>query len=351
MVSKRFKAAIIGGSGYAAAEVIRRLLKHPMVELVRVASIDWVGKLVSEVHLNLEGYTDLVFEDLTPAKATEGMDVVFLCIPKEVSIEIAPKIIGLGVRLIDLSGGFRFPSEELYQSRTGTSHPCPELLGKFVYGLPELNRDLIRQARLVASPGCFATTVELGLLPLAKEGWLTGQIHTVAMTGSSGSGASAKSTTHHPVRSANIRTYLPLNHQQVPEIEMVLGVAGAPQIRLQMMPVSAPLPRGLFASSFVTIPANIDPTSLIELYRTYYADAPAIRVPQQRLPEVVAVAASNYAEVGVVIGEEHQGFRLVNCLSALDNVVKGGAGQAVQNMNLMLGLDEMCALDDVGAWP
>ena len=351
MVSKCFKASIIGGSGYAAAEVIRRLIKHPMVELVRVASIDWVGKLISEVHLNLEGYTNLVFEDLSPKEVANGVDIVFLCVPKEVSAEIVPKIANLGPRIIDLSGGFRFPNHEEYQKRTGLSHPSPDWLGKFVYGLPELNRDLIQQAQFVASPGCFATTIELGLLPLAKQGWLSGQIHTTAMTGSSGSGATAKATTHHPVRSANIRTYLPLKHQQVPEIEMALGVAGAPQVSLQMIPISAPLPRGLFASSFVNISKDIDPKSVLELYRSYYAATPAVRVPESRLPEVVAIVGTNYAEVGVVIGEENEGFRLITCISALDNVVKGGAGQAVQNMNLMLGLDEMCTLDDVGAWP
>ena len=190
MASKRFKAAVIGGSGYGGAELVRRLLLHPEVELVRVASIDFVGEPLSAVHPNLEGQTDLKFEGLSPAEAARGMDVVLLGLPHKVSAGKAQEIMQTGARIVDLSGDFRLRDPAAYEKYYGARHPCPEELtqGTFVYGLPELNREAIRKARYVASPGCFATTIELALLPLAKAGLLSGPVEVVAITGSSGSG-------------------------------------------------------------------------------------------------------------------------------------------------------------------
>ncbi|HSD87557.1 MAG TPA: N-acetyl-gamma-glutamyl-phosphate reductase, partial [Kofleriaceae bacterium] len=169
-MAKRFKAAIIGGSGYGGAEMARRLLMHPDVELVRVASIDHVGEPLGAVHPNLDGATDLVFEDLAPADAAKGCDVVLLALPHKVTAAKVPELIAAGVKIVDMSGDFRLRDAGEYQTFYGAAHPHPELLGTFVYGLPELFRDEIRKARGVASPGCFATTIELALLPLAKAG-------------------------------------------------------------------------------------------------------------------------------------------------------------------------------------
>ena len=350
-MGKRFKAAVIGGSGYGGGEIIRRLLLHPAVELVRVASIDYVGQPVGAAHPNLDGRTELRFENLEPRQAAEGMDVVLLGLPHKVAAHKVPEIRATGARIVDLSGDFRLKDLAAYERFYGTKHPCPELRAEFVYGLPELNREALRQARYVASPGCFATTIELGLLPLAKKGWLSGPVEVVALTGSSGSGVAASAGTHHPVRAVNIKTYKTLSHQHTPEITETLMAAGARELSVQMVPISAPLSRGLFASSFAWVDAQLSPEEIRGAFTECYASEPFVRVPQGRLPEVAAVAGGNYVEVGCVVGEVIGGRRLVTCLSALDNLIKGGAGQGVQSMNLILGLDERLSLEDPGSWP
>jgi len=348
---KRFKAAVMGGSGYGGAELIRRLLLHPEVELVRVASVDFVGERLSDAHPSLEGASDLRFEKLPAEEVARGVDVVLLGLPHRVSAVEAPKLVSAGVRVIDLSGDFRLRSSASYERFYGGPHPSPSLLGTFVYGLPEQNRDAIRVARWVASPGCFATTIELGLLPLARAGLLTGEVETVGITGSSGSGVVPSASTHHPVRAGNLRTYKPLSHQHVPEIEETLGLAGATGLALRFVPVSAPLVRGIFATSFVRVSDAVPVERLRSLYVEAYRDEPFVRVPAKRLPEVAAVAGSNFVEVAIEVGPPYGGTRVVTVLSALDNLIKGGAGQAIQSMNLMLGLDERATLEDTGPWP
>lgn len=354
---KRFKAAVIGGSGYGGAEMIRRLLVHPDVELVRVASVDFVGEPLSAADPALEGQTDLVFEGIPPAEAAKGVDVVLLGLPHTVAASKIPEIATTtSAKIVDMSGDFRLKDVASYERWYRHKHPCPERLKDFVYGLPELNRERIRAARFVASPGCFATTIELALLPLARAGLLGGQVvHVQGITGSSGSGVAPSAGTHHPVRANNLKTYKPLEHQHVPEILETLAAAGAaggnqaPGIRF--VPVSAPLGRGIFATAFVELPEAWTQERLEKLYRDAYAGEPFARVPSKRLPEVAAVSGSNFAEVGVVAGQAVDGRRTVTLFGATDNLVKGGAGQAIQNMNLVLGLDERASLADPGPWP
>jgi LysW-gamma-L-alpha-aminoadipyl-6-phosphate/LysW-L-glutamyl-5-phosphate reductase len=351
-MAKRFRAAVIGGSGYGGGELIRRLLLHPEIELVRVASVDFVGEPLANVHPNLEGQTDLRFQGILPEEAAAGMDVVLLGLPHKVSATKMPALMKTGARIVDLSGDFRLRDTAAYAKYYGGEHPCPEHIAAFVYGLPEVNRDAIRTAKYVASPGCFATTVELALLPLAKAGLLDGSAEVVGITGSSGSGIAPAAGTHHPVRSVNLRTYKPLEHQHVPEIEQLLRDAGARNFALRFVPVSAPLSRGIFATAFVRVDGAIEPSEIKKLYAEAYANEPFVRVPKRRLPEVVAVAGTNHAEVGIQVGElEADGKRLVACFSATDNLIKGGAGQAIQSMNLMLGFDERTTLEDPGGYP
>ncbi len=351
-MSKRYKAAIIGGSGYGGAELIRRLLRHPEVELARVASVDFIGEPLAAVHPNLEGQTDLVFEGLSPAEAARGMDIVLLGLPHKVSAQKMPELMGTGARVVDLSGDFRLHDAAVYKKYYGAEHPCPDKLdGTFVYGLPELNREAIRCARYVASPGCFATSIALALLPLAKAGMLSGAVEVVGITGSSGSGIAPAAGTHHPSRANNLKTYKPLDHQHVPEIAETLAAAGAPGVRLRFVPVSAPLTRGIFATCFAHVPGNVGAEQVAAAFASAYGHEPFVRVPKKRLPEVVAVKATNYAEVGYQLGDSEGGTRLVACFSAIDNLIKGGAGQAIQSMNLMLGLDERMTLEDPGGWP
>jgi LysW-gamma-L-alpha-aminoadipyl-6-phosphate/LysW-L-glutamyl-5-phosphate reductase len=357
---KRYRAAVIGGSGYGGAEMIRRLLVHPDVELVRVTSVDFVGEPLSAAHPSLEGATGLVFEDIAARDAAAGVDVVLLGLPHKVTAAKVDEILGgpggprppdSGPRLVDMSGDFRLKSAESYERWYGQKHPCPERLADFVYGLPEANRERIRKARLVASPGCFATAIELGLLPLARAGLLAGVVHVQGVTGSSGAGVAPSATTHHAVRAGNLRTYKPLEHQHVPEIAETLAAAGARDLQLRFVPVSAPLVRGIFATSFVELPAEWTEERLRRLYEEAYSGEPFVRVPRRRLPEVAAVSGSNFAEVGVAAGPAHAGRRTVTLFSALDNLVKGGAGQAIENMNLVLGLPETASLEDTGPWP
>src|SRR5512133_1373632 len=349
---KRYRAAVVGGSGYGGAEMIRRLLIHPDVELVRVASVDFVGEPLGAADPALEGVTDLVFEGVPPAEAARGMDVVLLGLPHTVAATKVPEIADLhGPKIVDMSGDFRLKDVGEYERAYKHAHPCPERLRDFVYGLPELNRERIRAARFVASPGCFATTIELALLPLARAGLLEGVVHVQGITGSSGSGVAPSAGTHHPVRAGNLRTYKPLEHQHVPEIAETLGAAGAKDLALRFVPVSAPLGRGILATAFVELPDEWTQDRLDRLYRETYAGEPFVRVPQQRLPEVAAVSGSNFAEVGVAVAPSVKGRRTAALFGATDNLVKGGAGQAIQNMNLLLGLDEKASLADPGPWP
>lgn len=348
---KRYRASVMGGSGYGGAELIRRLLLHPEVELIRVAAADHVGEPLASAHLSLEGRTPLLFEDLSPAAVAAGVDVVLLGLPHRVSARVVPELLATGVRVVDMSGDFRLRDAAAYARFYGQAHPHPELLGQAVYGLPELNRDRIRAARLVAAPGCFATTIELALLPVAKAGLLQGVVHVQAITGSSGSGIAPSPGTHHPVRAGNLRTYKPLEHQHVPEITETLGQAGARDLELRFVPVSAPLARGIFATCFVELPESWTEDRLRALYVEAYAGEPFVRVPARRLPEVAAVSGSNHAEVGVAVGTAVNGRRTAVLMAATDNLVKGGAGQAIQDMNLMLGLRETASLEDRGPWP
>ncbi len=345
------KVALLGASGFAGAELLRRLLRHPGVEVLRVVAKDHVGQNVASAHPNLEGMSELVFQDLPAADAVAGADVVVMGLPVDASLEVVAAVERNGARLIDMSGAFRTPDAAAFQRYYGAPHPRPELLGRFVYGLPELNRAALRTAQWVASPGCFATTIELALLPLAEASLLAGDVQVVGITGSSGAGATPTATTHHPVRAGNLRTYKPLQHPHTPEIVAALSAAGARLSGLHFVPVSAPLARGIFASVFCTVPAEHDERALVELYRRRYAAEPCVRVPRERLPEVVAVSGSPFAEVGLSAGPVHGSERLVTVFSALDNLIKGGAGQAVQNLNLMLGYDERTTLEEFGPFP
>jgi N-acetyl-gamma-glutamyl-phosphate reductase len=347
---KAFTAAVYGGSGYLGSEAIRRLLGHPQIELAHVYAADHIGQRLSQALPNLEGKTDLRIEAVN-LEAPPTVDAFLLALPHSVSHRLVGKLLATPARIIDMSGAFRMKDPERYASTYGERHPLPELLGEFVYGLPELNRAAIGGTRFVASPGCFATAAELGLLPLARAGLLEGRISSVGITGSSGSGASPSATTHHPTRVNNLRAYKPLAHQHAPEIVEALTGAGGRALALDFVPVSAPLSRGILVSSFVQVPAEYDLERLGALYREAYGAERFVIVPEGRLPEVVAVNGSNYAEVGIAVGEPDAGRRVVSAVSALDNLVKGGAGQAIQNLNLMLGLEESLSLTAPAAYP
>lgn len=350
---KPVNAVLIGGTGYGGAELLRGLLDHPAVRVRKVTAVDHVGQPVGDVHWTLAGRSDLVIEELDPLEAARACDAQFalLGLPHGVSRVIAPALVDAGVRVVDLSGDFRLDDLAAYQRYYGAAHPRPELIteGRFVYGLPELHRQAVAEAEHIASPGCFATAITLGLLPLARAGVLGGaSVRGVAATGSSGSGVHPSAGTHHPIRHTNLKTYKQLDHQHTPEIVRALAMAGAPEVRLSWVPISAPLARGILATSFVDLPAGWDEARVVQAYEEACANEPFVRFlpPGGRQPEVVAVAGSMNCEVGVTVRDG-----VIACVSALDNLVKGGAGQAVQSLNLMLGVPETTGLDAPGLWP
>ena len=351
-MTKRFSAGVYGATGYIGAELLRRLLIHSHVELRRVCAADHLGQPLAAAQPHLEGWSDLRYSSIPEREAeAEPLDVLFLALPHEVSWNVVSQLRGTATRIVDCSGAFRVQSKEVYAEHYGRAHPLPELLGEFIYGLPEVNGDRLAKAQYVASPGCFATCIELGLLPLAQAGVLQGDVDTVAITGSSGAGSVPLLTTHHPSRAGNLRVYRPLTHPHAPEIEALLLRQGAQQLRLNFVPVAAPLVRGILATSIVRLAAQTDQAQLDNWVDRAFESAPFVRRPASRLPEVVAVAGSNYAEVSMVAGAWNGSHQLVTCVSALDNLLKGGAGQAIQSMNLMLGIEQSCGVCDPGPYP
>lgn len=346
------RVAVVGASGYGGAELLRHLLVHPYVQVTKLVAKDNIGKKLGQVHLSLAEMTDLRIEDLPPAEVAAHADLVFVGLPHKVSAAIVAEYVDLGCAVIDLSGDYRLFDKDLYAKFYEVEHPLPERLGSFVYGLPELNRAAIAQSRAVASPGCFATAIALALLPFAKAGWLQGRVRVTAMTGSSGSGAAPAIGTHHPLRAQNLKAYKPLGHQHTPEIEQTLHLAGAKNITLDFVPVSAPLVRGILTTCYFEVDAAIDPAELKAAFKKAYAAERLVRVLGERLPEVNAVAGSMYAEVNATVGERVvDGKRTVVAHSAIDNLVKGGAGQAIHSLNLMLGCDEYTGLLAPSQWP
>jgi LysW-gamma-L-alpha-aminoadipyl-6-phosphate/LysW-L-glutamyl-5-phosphate reductase len=346
------RVAVIGATGYGGAELLRHLLWHPAVTVTKLVAKDHVGARIDAVLLSLTGMTDLVVEDLPPEEVVKDADLVFLGLPHRVSGELACRYAELGAKVVDLSGDMRLLDADAYAKFYGVAHPLPEQLGTFVYGMPELNRAQLRDAQRVASPGCFATAITLALLPWARAGLLSGRVRVCAMTGSSGSGARPSATTHHPARAGTLRPYRPLNHQHTPEIVQSLRLAGGEGFALDFVPVSAPLVRGILTTSFLDVPAEMTKAEISDTVRTCFDEDPFVRVLEGRLPEVGAIAGSMYCDVGVSVGDEiRDGLRPIVMHSALDNLVKGGAGQAVQSMNLMIGLDEATGLQAPSLWP
>lgn len=348
-----FKAAIIGGTGYGGAELCRQLLQHDQVDLVTVSSIDHVGKKLGDVHLNLEGLSDLRFEEIPATEVAKDVDVVFLGLPHTVSSHIAGEIRDTDAAIIDLSGDFRLLDLDDYNSNYSTSHPFPELLGTYVYGFPELNRDLIRNSKRIASPGCHATSVGLTLLPLARAGLLDGPVFTTSATGSSGAGAYPKPITHHAVRVNNLKLYGIFQHVHRYEIYRLAREAGATDnFSLEMTGVSAPLTRGILSHTMLSVPAELDEAAVWKIFHDTYADQPMIKLLENRTPQTVGIIGTSFAEVGFTLGPVHGNRRSLVSIAALDNLLKGGAGQAVQSMNIMLGLDERAGfMGYTGIWP
>ena len=346
------KVSIMGASGYGAAELLRQLLPRPDIEVLRLSSKDHLDAPLSAVHRSLVGFDHLRLQDLDAAQCAAGADLMFLAMPHRITAQQVMPILDGGPRIIDLSGDFRLRDAAAWAAAYGAQHPCPERLGSFVYGLPELNADAIRDARHLASPGCFATAIILGLLPLATAGLLdAAAVRNVSMTGSSGSGVRPAAGTHHPLRSRNLKAYKSLHHQHRPEIVQCLGDAGAAALALDFVPVSAPLGRGILAVSQLDMPEGRSAAAVQELYERHYGDNPLVRVlPPGASPEVAAVAGTARTDIGLA-HRRHAGRGTLCIITALDNLIKGGAGQAMQCFNLMTGSPAHRGMDAPGLWP
>ncbi len=342
---RKLRVAIFGGSGYGGAELLRILLFHPHVEIALVTANEHAGKAVSEVHRNLLGLTDLRFqsapEDLS---ALENVDVAFFALPHGQALKLAPQL-PANFKIIDLSGDFRIDDAKVFQQFYQLEQSSRQ--SDFVYGLTEFNREAIRLANYVANPGCFATATLLALAPMVKSGLLSGKIIVDAKTGSSGSGAKAAANTHHPQRSHSFYAYKPFTHQHVPEIRQCLKTVGSFENEFIFMTHSLPVSRGIFASCYLETKLELTNEDLQNIYRDFYKDSFFVRLIKEPSPDINWVKTTNFCDIAVHSSVNKQ----VAVFSALDNLVKGAAGQAVQNMNLMFGLDEKTGLILAGSNP
>jgi N-acetyl-gamma-glutamyl-phosphate reductase common form len=343
--NSKLRVAIFGGSGYGGSELLKILLQHPNAEIVFVTANEQAGKAVSEVHRNLLGLTALKFikapEDL---KSLSDVDCAFFALPHGQAMEVAPKLPS-GVKVIDLSGDFRLSDREVFAKHYGREHTSMDVQAQFVYGLTETNRDAIRSARFIANPGCFATATLLGLAPLTANNLLSCRVIVDAKTGSSGSGAKAAANTHHPQRSNSFYAYKPFTHQHVPEIEQELKSIGDWNHELIFMTHSLPVARGIFASIYCELKKEMSATEATAMFGDFYRDSFFVRLVEGS-PDINWVKNTNFCDIGFAA----RGKQLV-VFSAIDNLVKGAAGQAVQNMNLMFGLEEKTGLMLTGSNP
>lgn len=342
--SQRSRCSIVGGSGYGGGEVLRLLLDHPGVEVAQVTSRRMAGSHMHRVHPNLRGRTKLQF---VPPDQLEACDVLFLCLPHGEAAAQIDRFAALAPRIIDLSADFRLRCREQYQRWYGRPHPAPTWLDRFVYGLPELNRDRLRGARCASGVGCNATAVNLALLPLARKG-LIARVVCDLKVGSSEGGGESRADSHHPERSGRVRSFAPTGHRHAGEVRQELG-----EFELHLSVTSVELVRGVLCTAHVFPTRRLDEKEVWGLYREAYAGEPFVRMVKcrdgiHRYPEPKLLAGSNYADVGFELDEE-SGRLVVLC--AIDNLMKGAAGSAVQCMNLMLGFEEAAGLRFPGLHP
>ncbi len=343
----RLKAAIFGASGYAGGELLRLLLDHPEAEPVAVISRSQAGQPVSAVHPHLSRLTDLVFVSELPDGVGDP-DVVFLSGPHGYAIDIAPRLLDAGVPVVDLSADFRLKDPASFERFYGPVPPGFARQKEFAYGLPELFREKIAAARAVASPGCFATAAILALAPLWKSKRVArdASASVFAITGSSGAGVTPTATTHHPRRASAFFAYAIDGHRHLPEIEESLSAIGEPAAgRIVFQTHSAPLVRGIFVTAAVPLAEPVSKQELRGIYERAYGGEFFVRLVEGS-PDVAAVKGTNFADVGVAT---RGSVALV--FAAIDNLVKGAAGQSIQAMNILFGLPEPTGLKMSGVFP
>jgi N-acetyl-gamma-glutamyl-phosphate reductase len=346
-MDRKIAAGIVGATGYTGVELLRLLAGHPGVEIRCVTSRAEAGRPVTELFPSLRGALDLQFRE-PDVDTLGGCDIVFFATPNGTAMGMVPRLLEAGVRVIDLAADFRLRDARQWAQWYGMAHACPELLDEAVYGLPEMNRERIRGARLVANPGCYPTAVTLGLLPLVERG-LAEPARLIADTKSGVSGAGRKAQVSGLLAEAadSLKAYGVGGHRHLPEIRQQLAEAAGEAVGLTFVPHLTPMIRGIHATLYAIV-ADQD-ADLQTLYQSRYAGEPFVDVlPAGMHPETRSVRGANTCRIAV---HRPQGGDTVVVLSVIDNLVKGAAGQAVQNLNLMFGFEETAGLSRVGLVP
>lgn len=332
------KVGVIGASGYGGSELLRLLLNHPHFQVTLATAHQHAGKHITEVHPNMRGFYDLHFEDSTFKPEWNQLDAIFLAVPHGRSMPLMSNL-DPKIPVVDLTGDFRLRDKQIFEDAYKRKHTCFEHQNQFVYGLTEVYRKSIASTKRVANPGCFATATSLGLYPLINDGLISGKIIVDAKTGSSGSGSNPKTGTHHPRRSNSLYSYKPFTHQHVPEIlQLLQEQAPSWDGRLVFQTHSAPMVRGIFASIYVTLKQDFSAEHIRKSFEKAYEKSPFVRLVDGS-PDVNWVKTTNFADIGWF-----QRGQDLNVFVAIDNLVKGASGQAIQNMNLMFGYEEQTGI-------
>jgi N-acetyl-gamma-glutamyl-phosphate reductase len=344
------EVGIIGASGYTGGELLRLTCRHPSVRVVWATSRQHAGLPAAEVFASLRDFTDLTFSSPDLAGIPSAVEAMFVALPHVEAMAVVPKLLGRGLKVVDLSADFRLRDPEAYSRAYGHPHAAPELLGEAVYGLTEHARPRVRSARLVANPGCYPTATLLALLPLARTG-LLGEFGAIvdAKSGVSGAGRGLKQGSLYCEVNEGLIPYNVGRHRHQPEMEQELGAAAGRGIRLTFAPHLLPLSRGMEATIYVVPPAGTGLREVSGSLREAYAGEPFVKVlPDGKLPGIREVSGTNLCRIGCT--DDPQGGRVV-LVSVIDNLVKGASGQALQNMNLMLNLPETSGLESPGIFP
>jgi N-acetyl-gamma-glutamyl-phosphate reductase len=335
------KAGIVGGTGYTGVELLRLLCQHPDVQLTAITSRKEAGMPVAEMFPSLRGHVSLAFSTL------KECDVVFFATPNGVAMQQTRELLDAGVKVIDLAADFRITNIAEWSKWYGMEHACPDLVAEAVYGLPEINRAQVKGARLIANPGCYPTAVQLGFMPLIEAGVIdTSWLVADCKSGVSGAGRKAEVHTLFPEASDNFKAYAVPGHRHQPEIRQGLARMAGHDVNLTFVPHLTPLIRGIHATLYAKLTKDVDLQALFEqrYANEYFVDV----LPAKGHPETRSVRASNLCRIAV---HRPQGGDTVVVLSVIDNLVKGAAGQAVQNMNILFGLNEQLGLTQVPVSP
>jgi N-acetyl-gamma-glutamyl-phosphate reductase len=340
----KIRVAVIGASGYAGLELVRLLARHPGCALAALTSLEYPGLPFSQIFPALAGIVDLPFsQDPAPAKIAAQADVIFTAVPHQTAMGMIPHFLSHGCKVVDLSADFRFREVGLYE-KWYQAHTAPDLLAETVYGLPELHREEVRRARLVGNPGCYPTAVILGLAPLAQAGLLApGSVIADCKSGVSGAGRQAELGISFCEVNDGFRAYKVLEHRHTPEMEQELSQLAKTPVRVTFTPHLVPMSRGILGTLYAGLTEPRSEEDLRELYRKFYQGHPFVRLhPAKSLPDTRDVRGANFCDLALRVDRDS---RRVIVLSAIDNLTKGAAGQAVQNFNLMAGFPETTGLE------